>query len=68
MLVVAAEDYSGVSPPQTPGPHYLRYYLDALEGNDTEADVYDVDARGRIGAGSPRRAQPLRRGDLVHGR
>ena len=50
------------------GPHYLDYYLDALAANGVAADVYDVDARGRIGARPPRRAQPLRRGDLVHGR
>ena len=30
VLVVAAEDYTGASPVQTPGPHYLDYYLDAL--------------------------------------
>jgi len=48
VLVVAAEDYSGASPAQTPGPHYLQYYLDALAANGVAADVYDVDARGRI--------------------
>jgi hypothetical protein len=48
VLVVAAEDYSGASPVQTPGPHYLSYYLDALAANGVQADVYDVDARGRI--------------------
>jgi hypothetical protein len=48
VLVVAAEDYSGASPVQTPGPHYLQYYLDALAANGVAADVYDVDARGRI--------------------
>jgi hypothetical protein len=48
VLVVAAEDYSGASPPQTPGPHYLSYYLDALAANGFAADVYDVDARGRV--------------------
>jgi Zinc carboxypeptidase len=48
MLVVAAEDYTGASPAQAPGPHYLQYYLDALEANGVAADVYDVDARGRI--------------------
>jgi hypothetical protein len=48
MLVVAAEDYSGASPVQTPGPHYLSYYLDALAENGIAADVYDVDARGRV--------------------
>ena len=48
VLVVAAEDYTGASPVQTSGPHYLDYYLDALEANGVDADVYDVDARGRI--------------------
>jgi hypothetical protein len=47
MLVVAAEDYSGASPVQTPGPHYLNYYLEALAANGIAADVYDVDKRGR---------------------
>jgi hypothetical protein len=48
VLVVAAEDYSGASPAQAPGPHYLQYYLDALAANGVAADVYDVDARGRV--------------------
>jgi hypothetical protein len=48
VLVVAAEDYTGASPVQTTGPHHLDYYVDALEANGVEADVYDVDARGRI--------------------
>jgi Zinc carboxypeptidase len=48
VLVVAAEDYSGASPVQAPGPHYAQYYLDALAANGVAADVYDVDARGRI--------------------
>jgi hypothetical protein len=47
VLVVAAEDYSGASPVQTAGPHYLQYYLDAIRANGFKADVYDVDARGR---------------------
>ena len=47
MLVVAAEDYTGASPVQTPGPHYAQTYLDALAANGIAADVYDVDARGR---------------------
>jgi hypothetical protein len=46
-LVVAAEDYTGFSPPQTAGPHYLSYYLDALTANGVDADVYDIDAMGR---------------------
>jgi hypothetical protein len=48
VLVVAAEDYLGASPVQEPGPHYVDYYLDALAANGVEADVYDVDASGRI--------------------
>ena len=47
VLVVAAEDYTGASPAQTPGPHYLDYYTDALAANGQAADVYDVDAKGR---------------------
>ncbi|MGH3467109.1 MAG: M14 family zinc carboxypeptidase, partial [Thermocrispum sp.] len=49
-LVLAAEDYSGASPVQTPGPHYLQYYTDALEANRVRHDVYDVDAKGRVAA------------------
>lgn len=48
VLVVAAEDYTGASPTQTPGPHYLDYYLDALAANGVDADVYDIDAAGRV--------------------
>ena len=47
VLVVAAEDYTGASPVQPPGPHYVQYYLDALAANGIAADVYDVDARSR---------------------
>lgn len=47
VLVVAAEDYTGASPVQPPGPHYVQYYLDALAANGIGADVYDVDARNR---------------------
>jgi Zinc carboxypeptidase len=47
VLVVAAEDYTGASPAQTPGPHYLDYYVNALAANGVAADVYDVDARNR---------------------
>ncbi|MFQ6170633.1 M14 family zinc carboxypeptidase [Oryzobacter sp. R7] len=48
VLVVAAEDYTGASPVQTPGPHYARYHLDALRANGITADLYDIDARGRV--------------------
>ncbi|MFE9692423.1 M14 family zinc carboxypeptidase [Micromonospora sp. NPDC005806] len=47
VLVLAAEDYTGASPVQTPGPHFLSYYTDALAANGVGYDVYDVDARGR---------------------
>jgi hypothetical protein len=47
VLVLAAEDYTGASPDQSPGPHYLSYYQDALAANGIGADVYDVDAMGR---------------------
>ncbi|HEX6699119.1 MAG TPA: M14 family zinc carboxypeptidase [Gaiellaceae bacterium] len=49
VLVVSAEDYSGISPvyKKTNGPSYLSYYLDALAANGIGADVYDVDANGR---------------------
>jgi hypothetical protein len=49
VLVMAAEDYSGVMPNLAPeaGPKYLDYYTDALAANGVGYDVYDVDARGR---------------------
>ncbi len=47
VLVLAAEDYSGISPVYRRGPMYLSYYLDALAANGIQADVYDVDAMGR---------------------
>lgn len=48
-LVVAAEDYTGASPVQAPGgPHHADTYLDALAANGQQADVYDVDAAGRL--------------------
>ncbi|HEX2045053.1 MAG TPA: M14 family zinc carboxypeptidase [Gaiellaceae bacterium] len=50
VLVLAAEDYTGASPGQAPGPHYLSYYGDALAANGVGYDVYDVDARGRKAA------------------
>jgi len=47
VLVVAAEDYTGASPVQTPGPHFAAEYVDALAANGQQADVYDIDAAGR---------------------
>ena len=49
VLVVAAEDYTGASPVQDPaGPHFVTQYTDALAANGQEADVYDIDAAGRM--------------------
>ena len=50
VLILSAEDYSGRLPVQTPGPHYLSFYEDALAANGIGFDVYDVDARGRKAA------------------
>ena len=49
VLVVAAEDYTGASPAQPPGgPHHVDAYVDALAANGQPADVYDIDAAGRL--------------------
>src|SRR5262245_2443823 len=49
VLVVAAEDYTGASPVQAPdGPHYADRYIDALAANGQPADLYDIDAAGRV--------------------
>jgi hypothetical protein len=48
VLLVAAEDYTGASPVQTPGPHFAAEYVDALAANGEQADVYDIDAAGRV--------------------
>ncbi|CRK58257.1 Carboxypeptidase A1 precursor [Alloactinosynnema sp. L-07] len=50
VLVLAAEDYTGASPPM-PGvtsPQFLSYYTDALTASGISHDVYDVDANGRV--------------------
>jgi hypothetical protein len=49
VLVLSAEDYSGMSPNTTPGsgPAHLAPYLEALADAGIPADVYDVDAQGR---------------------
>jgi hypothetical protein len=49
-LVVAAEDYTGISPGDGSGtaPSYLSYFEDALTANGISHDVYDVDAHGRV--------------------
>ena len=48
VLILSAEDYSGPTPAQDPsGPQYVDEYLAAVRANGLDADVYDVDARGR---------------------
>lgn len=48
LLIVAAEDYTGTSPVQASGPRHVQVYQDALAANGKKADVWDVDARGRL--------------------
>lgn len=48
LLIVAAEDYTGASPVQASGPRYVQVYQDSLAANGKKADVWDVDARGRL--------------------
>src|SRR3954449_5310641 len=49
VLVLSAEDYTGLSPNTAPtaGPSYLSTYLDALADAGIPADVYDIDAQNR---------------------
>ncbi|MGH2764616.1 MAG: M14 family zinc carboxypeptidase [Actinomycetota bacterium] len=47
VLILAAEDYTGASPPQAPGPHYLSYFQNAITASGRTFDVYDVDANNR---------------------
>src|SRR3954447_23925067 len=49
VLVLSAEDYTGLSPNTAPtaGPSYLSTYLDALADDGIPADVYDIDAQSR---------------------
>ena len=70
VLVLAAEDYTGISPAyaNTAGPTYLSYYLDALQANGVGADVYDVDANGRIAPDDLGVLSHYDAVDLVHGR
>ena len=48
-LIVAAEDYTGISPAiGGTAPSYLSYFEAALDANGISHDVYDVDAHGRV--------------------
>ncbi len=44
VLVVAAEDYTGLSPAQAGGPNYADDYVAALAEAGYETDLYDIDA------------------------
>jgi len=46
VLIVAAEDYTGDRP--SPGPAHLAPHVQALAAAGIAADVYDIDARGRV--------------------
>lgn len=51
VVIVAAEDYTGISnaPPYASNsqPNYLSYFEDALAANGVDYEVYDVDDNGR---------------------
>jgi hypothetical protein len=49
-LIVAAEDYTGISPGDGSGtaPSYLSYFEDALDANGISHAVYDIDAQRRV--------------------
>jgi zinc carboxypeptidase/immune inhibitor InhA-like protein len=50
VLIMAAEDYTGLQPNTTTdptGPKYLSFYTKALDANRIDYDVYDVDHRNR---------------------
>ena len=79
VLVVAAEDYTGLSPNKTPyatAPRYLDEHVAALEANGYAVETYDIDdppagpdgSRRVQAAVGPRRAVALRRRRLLHGR
>jgi hypothetical protein len=67
-LVVAQEDYTGISPDQGgQGPNYLSFYTDALSANGIAHDVYDVDADNPYAEGEPgARVAPDHLGVLSH--
>ena len=66
VLVVAAEDYTGVSPNVTPGyasaPRYLTQHVSALEAAGYEVETFNIDAPPQNG-GSP---NPVVRPQIKH--
>ncbi len=70
VLVLAAEDYTGVSPNRTPGyataPRYLGTHVAALQAAGYEVETYDVDAPPLTAAGTAATKAPHPLGVLSH--
>jgi Zinc carboxypeptidase len=70
VLVLAAEDYSGVSPNREPGydvaPRYLQQHVDALTAAGYEVETYDVDAPPLGAEGTATTRNPSFLGVLSH--
>ena len=69
VLVIAAEDYTGLSPNKTPyddAPRYLDAHKAALEANGYAVETYDVDAPPLGADGSPVSKQISDLGVLSH--
>ena len=70
VLVIAAEDYTGVSPNRRPGydvaPRYLQAHVDALDAAGYEVETFNVDAPPLSPAGQPTTRNPSFLGVLSH--
>jgi hypothetical protein len=70
VLVIAAEDYTGVSPnrggPYDVGPRYLQQHVDALTAAGYEVETFNVDAPPLSPAGQPTTRNPSFLGVLSH--
>ena len=70
VLVIAAEDYTGVSPNRRSGydvaPRYLQAHVDALNAAGYEVETFNVDAPPLSAAGQPTTRNPSFLGVLSH--
>ncbi len=70
VLVLAAEDYTGVSPNRRPGydvaPRYLQQHVDALTAAGYEVETFNADAPPAAAAGQPSTRNPSFLGVLSH--
>ena len=69
VLVVAAEDYTGLSPNKTPyagGPRYLDEHVAALTANGYTVETFDTDAPPAGPTGAPASKQLSDLGVLSH--